>query len=108
MNLAQQLAWLQANTHATSIEVNEHRIYYEDLADYLDKNNVLPSERAACLKSGQVVVCQCYPDTPIGFYRITGATIELVVDCVYQLVRAERERKTSAEPSGNTKEADRG
>lgn len=34
MTLAEKLAWLQANTNNLSIHVNEHRVYYEDIATY--------------------------------------------------------------------------
>lgn len=41
MTLAEKLAWLQANTNNLSIHVNEHRVYYEDIATYAKRLDFL-------------------------------------------------------------------
>lgn len=90
MTLAEKLAWLQANTNNLSIHVNEHRVYYEDIATYAKRQNVPPSQLDEILASGQVIVVQCYPDTPIGFYTYASADFERAVTAIYELVTAER------------------
>lgn len=55
---------------SASIEVNQHLAYYETA------------------EPGQEVKLQWYPDTPIGFYTIEGATLDAVADEAVEYVRA--------------------
>jgi hypothetical protein len=64
---------------------NEYRDYYLTVeqweADYLmdDDDWVSPEERAKAIATGDVWELQWYPDTPIGFFRRVGSTLESVL-----------------------------
>jgi hypothetical protein len=64
---------------AHSIHLNEHRVYYQSVAEYLDDEGaptVTPTDREECIRTGDVWVLHWYPETPIGFYRIAAPTLE--------------------------------
>lgn len=62
-------ALMQNAKGSASIEVNQHLAYYETA------------------EPGQEVKLQWYPDTPIGFYTIEGATLDAVADEAIEFVR---------------------
>lgn len=63
-----------------SVSINPHTSYYQPLADYLDevaKRAVLrPGMRERIIAADRIVELQFYPDTPIGFYTVVGATLD--------------------------------
>lgn len=88
----EKLEWLKANTHEVHITVNEHRGYYETVAQHLqtrDEDLFDPEDaniKAECIRRNEIAIVQVYPDTPISFYRVghydLGAAIDVAYDCV--------------------------
>jgi hypothetical protein len=42
--------------------------------------HITPEDRAECLRTDSLWVLQWYPNTPIGFYRVAGPTLERVLE----------------------------
>ncbi len=62
---------------SVSVEVNRHRDYYSNAADFIGEAElyecppeIAPEVRQTMIETDTVVVIQFYPDTPIGFYGI--------------------------------------
>jgi hypothetical protein len=92
---AEKLMWLQANTVSFSLEVNDHRTVYESIDTALESEEADADLKTACSKSGQLVIVHCYPDTPVGFYRLIDTEIESAVSRMFNIVKHERDERAS-------------
>jgi hypothetical protein len=64
---------------------NEHRDIYQSIEEYIrdrvdDDEWVTPDAKAQAIETDEIWELQWYPDTPIGFYRRVGATLESVLE----------------------------
>lgn len=64
---------------------NEYKDYYQDIKDAvrdLDEQDcwISKEERQRCLDTGEVWELQWYPDTPVGFCKVIGSTLEVVLE----------------------------
>ena len=63
------------------IDHNQHLAYYETVEQALDQKTYdrddFPDEAeiAKAIATGEVWTIQWYPDTPVGFYRVSAATL---------------------------------
>lgn len=59
---------------------NEHRDVYEIVQDYYEPDDFISStDRQKCIDNNDCWKLQWYPDTPIGFHRVIGSSLELVI-----------------------------
>jgi len=60
---------------------NAHRDVYETVQDYCSdaEDFVSLEDRQKCIDTDECWELQWYPDTPIGFLRVLGSTLELVM-----------------------------
>lgn len=59
---------------------NAHRDVYSTVEDYYDNYDFISSEdRQKCIDTDDCWELQWYPDTPIGFFRVMGSSLELVM-----------------------------
>jgi len=74
-DIAEALRAITAKVCSWSIEVNPHRAVYETVDYHLqraeaDDDEIAPEVRAECVRRDQLVWLQCYPYTPVGFWRV--------------------------------------
>jgi hypothetical protein len=61
---------------------NEHRNNYETIEEWASdrfRSWVSPEERAKAIETNEAWELQWYPNTPVGFLVVTGATLESVL-----------------------------
>ena len=59
---------------------NAHRDVYESVDTFCHEQYFIsPEDRQKCIDTDECWELQWYPDTPIGFYRLLGSTLELVM-----------------------------
>lgn len=63
---------------------NHHRDYYESVEEYfknpwMEGFDVSEDEKRRMIETNEIWELQWYPDTPIGFYKVIGATLEEVL-----------------------------
>jgi hypothetical protein len=60
---------------------NVHRDVYESVEGYYPdaEDFVSPEDWQKCIDTDDVWELQWYPDTPIGYHRVVGSSIELVM-----------------------------
>src|ERR1700722_10841545 len=74
----------KASVHLTA---NQHLSYYDPLDRYIDEDAnrdkddqmVSPEQRKRIIAAGVIYELQFYPDSPVGFYRVYGTTMDEVV-----------------------------
>jgi hypothetical protein len=89
-----KLLWLQEHAHETSIEINPHRGVYESPREYMSKPEPDEDDREIveeCERRGVLVTVQCYPHTPIGFFRQPHWDLATAIDMIYETVRRDLE-----------------
>lgn len=84
-------AMLPPHKGSLSIEHNEHTTNYQTVAEYLSDTQWAPSEdewvtptsKERAIATNSLWTMRVYPNTPVGFYRLAGATLEelLVAAC---------------------------
>jgi len=70
-----------------SINHNDHKDYYMTVADLmtsehpsLDKDYFVSDEDLqVCIDTNELWEIQWYPDTPVGFYKVCGSTLEIIL-----------------------------
>lgn len=68
-----------------SITHNGHKSNYETIQDYTDLLNAddedwaTPTSKEIAIKNDELWEMQWYPNTPIGFNKIYGATLEEII-----------------------------
>lgn len=88
----EKLAWLQIHAHETHIEINPQRGVYESIEQYTSRDDVDPVDKALVAEAarrGHLVVVQCYPQTPIGFYRQPHYDLGEAIGMIYEMVHRE-------------------
>lgn len=59
---------------------NEHRDVYEIIQDCYEPDDFVSLEdRQKCIDTNECWGLQWYPDTPTGFHRVLGSSLELVM-----------------------------
>lgn len=71
---------------------NEHRDYYETVADWLLKKEREPSflsseSRQRCIDSGEIWELQWYPETPLAFFVVAAPTFAELFNVVAMVLR---------------------
>lgn len=72
----------KASVHLTA---NQHLAYYDPLDRYIDEDanrsgsNIDIRQRDRILAAGIIYELQFYPDSPVGFYRVYGTTMDEVI-----------------------------
>lgn len=70
---------------------NHHKDYYTLAEIYLDYSKIdnddfaTPTSKQRCIETDQIWELQWYPNTPIGFNKVWGATLEDVLEKANQL-----------------------
>ncbi|TFB85833.1 hypothetical protein E3O44_12590 [Cryobacterium algoricola] len=65
-----------------TVEVNEHRNYYESAENYLSRWNdedIVPEMRRRMIASNTIAQVQFYPHTAVGFYVLFGIDVDAVL-----------------------------
>ncbi len=64
------------------LEVNKHRDYHNTIEQGIrDENSLIePNLADRMIKENMLISLQFYPDTPIGFYKVYGTSIDEVVE----------------------------
>lgn len=75
---------LPAHKCGLYLEHNVYRDYHDPIEKaVVDEDEhqswISPDERAASLRTGELWTLQWYPNTPAGFYRVAGASLESVL-----------------------------
>ena len=69
-----------------SIEHNEHKMYYQTVQQTVDESTnmfwVPGDSRQRAIDSDDMWCVQWYPDTPVGFNRVYGHTLEEILDFI--------------------------
>jgi hypothetical protein len=65
---------------------NQHKDYYETVEEHINeyanmsKNDfVSPEDYQRCVDTNELWELQWYPDTPIGFHKVLGSSLEVVM-----------------------------
>ena len=61
---------------------NAHKDVYETIQAYLDRHEgtwISPEEKEQAILANDVWELQWYPDTPIGFYHLLGASLDAIL-----------------------------
>lgn len=72
----------EASLHITH---NQHKAYYDKIEDYIlqrqidDEDWATPTSKETAIKTDSLWELQWYPNTPIGFNCVYGATLEEVI-----------------------------
>ena len=69
------------------LEHNSYRDYYTPLTTAVEEEGehwISEDERAKALESGEIWTLQWYPNTPIGFYRVVGSSLESVIEASHR------------------------
>ena len=68
------------------LEHNRYKDYYDSIETAVQEIDeechnawINPQERQVCLDTGELWSLQWYPDTPVGFHRVVGASLEAVL-----------------------------
>lgn len=68
--------------YSVTLEVNNYRDNYEKIEDatseLLNKDLITSKMCDKMIKENTIISLQFYPDTPIGFYKVYGASLEEV------------------------------
>lgn len=84
-NLALPFGVTVPSVSSLSLSFNEHENYYLTIEDHFEERPsgrndwISEEERAKAIAANTVWSAHLYPDTPIGFYRILGASLEAVI-----------------------------
>lgn len=66
---------------------NDHKDFYSTVKQYIDSEHpaldkdyfVSEEDIQKCIDTDELWSLQWYPDTPIGFYKVCGSTLEIVL-----------------------------
>lgn len=69
------------------LEVNRHRDYYDTIEEAITEENerntepeIEPELAERMIKENMFISLQFYPDTPVGFYKVYGTSLDEVVE----------------------------
>ncbi len=88
--------YLPVHRASLTIAHNDHKTVYAPIARYAeeidDEQWATPTSRQRCIQSDTIWELQWYPATPIGFYKIAGASLaEILCAGAEWALRAESE-----------------
>lgn len=92
-----EIAELLKRCHCWSLNVNEHRAYYESVRDFLTKGDMFGDEDdpetliAACEASDSIWQLQVYPETPVGFVMLTAPDLDGLLSLARQHFAMEKQ-----------------
>jgi hypothetical protein len=74
----------KASMHITH---NQHKAYYQDIESYVAEEHLqidsddwaTPTSRERCIANDDIWELQWYPNTPVGFNKVYGATLDEVL-----------------------------
>jgi hypothetical protein len=79
---------------SVSLYVNEHRDYYWTFQEGLEDAELNHGASSDVIQemqaTGYIVSLQAYPNTPIGFERVYGGSVQGVIDRMYALLTGEQ------------------
>ena len=65
---------------------NQHKDYYESIQDHINEyasidadDFVSPEDMQKCIDTDELWELQWYPETPIGFHKVNGSSLEIVL-----------------------------
>lgn len=78
---------------------NQHKDYYEKIEDHLqeypgfdDDNFVSAEDRQKCIDTDELWELQWYPETPVGFHKVCGSTLDVVLTRAMEIDAAIKEK----------------
>jgi hypothetical protein len=84
---------------SVSIQVNNHKDYYQTVADYIEDQSQLDEgllkdigeeNYAKMVETDTIVEIQAYPDTPVGSYLIYHYNIDMAIDQMLNIIKKQR------------------
>lgn len=77
---------------SVSIGANNHRDYYQSVADYLfdcnlDDEDIDSVTLQKMIDTDTVIEVYCYPNTPIGSYRVFHYDVNMAMDLMLECVK---------------------
>lgn len=74
---------------------NDHKDYYETVEEYVNVEKdyfVSPEDLQKCIDTDELWGLQWYPETPIGFYKVNGSSLEIVLKKAMEIDAQLKER----------------
>lgn len=76
---------------SVSLSVNEHRDFYQSVSEhlkdcFLDDDEISEDVLNRMIETDTIVKIYCYPDTPIGSYRVYHHDIDMAMDLMLEAV----------------------
>jgi len=78
---------------------NQHKDYYETVAQHIEEyvniekhDFVSEEDYQKCIDTDELWELQWYPETPIGFHKVNGSTLEIVLKRAMEIDAALKER----------------
>jgi len=78
---------------------NQHKDYYETVAQHIEEyvniekhDFVSEEDYQKCIDTNELWELQWYPETPIGFHKVNGSTLEIVLKRAMEIDAALKER----------------
>ena len=81
---------------------NEHKDVYETVKQYIEGSHpaynpddfVSPEDMQKCIDTDDCWTIQWYPETPIGFHKVCGSSLEIVLTEAMKIDAKLKEKKT--------------
>jgi hypothetical protein len=92
----------EASLHLTH---NQHKAYYETIEQYIGNYDwsddwVSEVQKVKALETQELWELQWYPSTPVGFFHIMGADLDVVLAKALEVEKEDNERKRVQMDSG--------
>ena len=72
--------WLPKHKCGLYLSHNEHRDVYETVEEFYEADFfVSPEDMQKCIDTDELWELQWYPETPIGFHKVNGSSLEIVL-----------------------------
>lgn len=80
---------------------NEHKDVYETVKEWTEFSHpaydpeffTTPADLQKCIDTNDCWALQWYPETPVGFYKVCGSTLEIVLERAMAIDTALKEQK---------------
>ena len=80
---------------------NQHKDYYETVEQHvleyisMDKDDfVSPEDYQKCIDTDELWELQWYPETPVGFHKVCGSTLEVVLQKALEIEKQNETHST--------------
>jgi len=83
--------YLTHNAHKDYYETAKERIESEHPAIDDDEYFISLEDKQKCIDTDELWELQWYPDTPVGFYKVIGSTLEIVLEAAQEIERQDYE-----------------